>query len=226
MNRPISNTTCLCRVAVLIGLLTTGAQAEAGEPTETLRAVYTQANAIIRATAIDDRSLTAIRGLFGQAFDFRSAAERALGWRWQGRSATEQRDFTALFAGVVQRGFIYWLASVAPIDRSGGSLTVGYLGETVEQDQATVRTSIGRRGGGDVHLDHLMVYENRRWMVRDVSIEGISLIANYRSQFDHVIRTSSYQELIERMQERIRGDQLRPSSERPPPNRQTYGSVH
>ncbi len=66
-------------MALLAGLLTTGPRAEAGEPTETLRAVYTEANTIIRATAIDDQSLAAIRALFGQAFDFRSAAERALG---------------------------------------------------------------------------------------------------------------------------------------------------
>ncbi len=63
-----------------------------------------------------------------------------------------------------------------------------------------------------------MVYENKRWMVRDVSIEGISLVANYRSQFDHVIRTSSYRELIERMQERIHGDLPRPPSARPQTN--------
>jgi hypothetical protein len=50
-----------------------------------------------------------------------------------------------------------------------------------------------------------MVYRNRRWAVRDVTIDGISLVANYRAQFAHVIRTSSYRDLVDRMQLRVFG---------------------
>jgi phospholipid transport system substrate-binding protein len=218
VNRPISGWLWPRRLAsvgaLLVGLAISGGRAEAGEATDALRAVYTEAGRIVRAGAIDEGSLAAIQTLFGGAFDFHSAAERALGWRWQTHSATEQKDFTVLFAGLVQRGFMYWLASVASIGRGGGSLTVGYLEETVDRDQATVRTVIGRRGGGDVHLDHFMVNVSRCWMVRDVTIDGVSLVGSYRAQFDHVIRTSSYQGLIERMHEKISDDVSRVTSPR------------
>lgn len=199
----------------LVALLLAGDRAEAGAPTETLRAIYTEANAIITAPPTDqpplDR-LAAIRTLFSRAFDFRDAAQRALGGQWKARTAVEQNDFTALFAGFVQRGFVFWLASVAAVDEGG--VTIHYLSETVDRDQASVTTSIGRRGGREVSLEHDMVYRNRRWAVRDVTIDGISLVANYRAQFEHVIRTSSYPELVDRMQVRVFGKLPTPAAAR------------
>lgn len=64
-------------------------------------------------------------------------------------------------------------------------------------------------------LDHDMVYQRRRWVVRDVTIEGISLVTNYRAQFDRVIRASSYRELVGRLQERVSGELPRPVSAPP-----------
>jgi ABC-type transporter MlaC component len=199
----------------LVALLLAGGRAEAGAPTETLRAIYTEANAIITAPPTDqpplDR-LAAIRTLFSRAFDFRDAAQRALGGQWKARTAVEQNDFTALFAGFVERGFVFWLASVAAVDEGG--VTIHYLSETVDRDQASVTTSIGRRGGREVSLAHDMVYRNRRWALRDVTIDGISLVANYRAQFKHVIRTSSYPQLVDRMQVRVLGKLPTPAAAR------------
>jgi phospholipid transport system substrate-binding protein len=203
-----------------------GGSAEAASPTETLRATYAEANAIITAlmtgeSPIDSfdalfigNRLTAIATLFSKAFDFRGAAERALGAQWKARTAAEQKDFTALFANFVQRGFMSWLASVAVVDKGTGGMTVHYLGETVDRDRASVRTSIRRRGGGEVRLDHNMVYLNTRWAVRDVTIDGVSLVANYRAQFERVIRTFSYQDLVERMQMRLSSPLPTPGSGR------------
>lgn len=203
----------------LVALLLAGGRAEAGPPTETLRAIYAEANAIITAPPRDEpplERLEAIRALFSKAFDFRGAAERALGRQWRARTAVEQRDFTALFAGFVQRGFVFWLASVAAVDDAGGGVTINYLGETVDRDHALVSTSVGRRGGREVRLDHDMIYRNKRWAVRDVTIDGISLVANYRAQFAHVIRTSSYHDLVDRMEVRVFGKLPTPAAARGP----------
>jgi len=134
----------------LLALFLGGGRAEAGPPTETLRAIYAQANAIITAPATDQpplERLAAIRALFSRAFDFRGAAERALGRQWKARTAVEQNAFTALFAGFVERGFVFWLASVAAVDDAGGGVTISYLGETVDRDRASVRTSVGAAEG-------------------------------------------------------------------------------
>ena len=57
-----------------------------------------------------------------------------------------------------------------------------------------------------------MVYQGNRWLVRDITIDGVSLITNYRAQFDRVIKTSSYRDLVVRMQERVGAEMPRPAS--------------
>ena len=171
-----------------------------------LRSVFTEANRVLTDPATEQRPLerlVAIRALFSRVFDFRDAAERALGRQWQARTTAEQQEFTRLFADFVQRGFVYWLASVAEVDARAGGATVQFVGETVERDTATVQTAILARGGRMIPLTHTLVYRNRRWVVRDVNIEGISLVANYRSQFARVIRESSYPQLVQLIRARI-----------------------
>lgn len=192
--------------AILVACLIQANLAHAGAPTEVLRGVFADANRVLTDPATEQRPLerlVAIRALFSRVFDFRDAAERALGRQWQARTAAEQQEFTRLFADFVQRGFVYWLASVAEVDGRAGGATVQFVGETVERDTATVQTSILARGGRMIPLTHTLVYRNRRWVVRDVNIEGISLVANYRSQFDRVIRGSSYPQLVQLIRARI-----------------------
>jgi len=203
----------LFALVALAGFLATSA--EAGPPTDTLRATFAQANKIISDPATEDRPLerlVAVRALFSKVFDFRGAAERVLGPEWKVRTPVEQREFTSIFSGFVQRGFVYWLASVAEIDTDAGGITVHYLGEAVDRDMAAVRTILVGRGGRQIRLDHDMVLQGGRWMVRDIRIDGISLLTNYRAQFDRVMRVSSYRDLVVRIQERAGTELPRPAS--------------
>jgi phospholipid transport system substrate-binding protein len=200
-------------LAALSSLLVTGAAAGAGAPTTTLQATFAQANKIIADPAMEERPLerlVAIRALFSKVFDFRGASEDVLGPEWKTRTAVEQREFTSIFSGFVQRSFVYWLAAVAEIDANG--ITVYYLGESVQRDRAGVRTTIAGKGGRQIRLDHWMVYQGNRWLVRDITIDGVSLITNYRAQFDRVIKTSSYRDLVGKMQERVGAEMPRPAS--------------
>lgn len=196
----------LIACAILVAGLSQANLAEAGAPTEVLRGVFHDANVVLTDPTTEQRPLerlVAIRALFSRVFDFRDAAERSLGRQWQARTAAEQQEFTRLFADFVQRGFVYWLASVAEVDGRAGGATVQFINETVDRDTATVQTAILARGGRLIALTHTLVYRNRRWVVRDVNIEGISLVANYRSQFDRVIRSSSYPQLVQLIRARI-----------------------
>ncbi|MGH7400726.1 MAG: MlaC/ttg2D family ABC transporter substrate-binding protein [Candidatus Rokuibacteriota bacterium] len=215
--------------ASLACLLATVGGAEAGSPTDTLRATFAQANTIISNPAMEGRPrerLVAVRALFGKVFDFRGAAERVLGPEWQARTAVEQREFTSIFTGFVQHGFVYWLASVAAVDASRGGITVYYLGESVHRDKAAVRTAILGRGGRQILLDHEMIFKANRWMVGDVTIDGISLVTNYRAQFDRVIRASSYPELVTRIKARVAGEVPRPAAARPEPLGVEFKPLH
>src|SRR5215475_2160100 len=109
---------CISVAVGLMCLLAAGA-GEASGPTDVLRAVFSDANRILKDPDTEDRPqerLAAIRSLFSRVFDFRGAAERSLGRQWQARTLAEQNEFTRVFADFVQRGFVYWIASVADID--------------------------------------------------------------------------------------------------------------
>jgi phospholipid transport system substrate-binding protein len=62
-----------------------------------------------------------------------------------------------------------------------------------------VHTKLVTKGGSEIPVDYRMLRRGDRWLVYDVVIEGISLIANYRAQFNKIITTASYQELVRRM---------------------------
>ena len=93
------------------------------------------------------------------------------------------------------------LAGWAETHNSGEKIQ--YPGERVEGDVASVATRIITKKGTEVPIDYRMLKRGDRWRIYDVSIEGVSLVANYRTQFNSIIRTSSYDELIRKMRSRV-----------------------
>jgi ABC-type transporter MlaC component len=125
-----------------------------------LRGVFNDANRVLTDPTTEQRPLErliAIRALFNRVFDFRDAAERSLGRQWQVRTSAEQQEFTRLFADFVQRGFVYWLASVAEVSSHGAGVTVHFLRESLDRETATVQVAVVGRGGRLIPLSHDLV---------------------------------------------------------------------
>jgi phospholipid transport system substrate-binding protein len=135
---------------------------------------------------------TAVRKVANDIFDFQETAKRSLGRHWQDRTPAEFEEFTRLFADLLEHAYI------SKIDRYSGE-NVNYVGESVEGDQATIRTKILTKQGSQVPVDYRMLRQADHWRVYDVIIEGVSLIANYRTQFNKVIQTSSFDDLVARL---------------------------
>ncbi len=185
--------------AILALALVTGASADAGSPTDTLREVFTGVNRVltgpIREDQVAERILT-VRALLSPILDFRNAATRALGDEWWARTGAEQDEFIEVFTDLLERSCVAQVALVAA--RSGG-LRVNYLDEAIDGDAAMVWTAMVRSGGGEVLFDYSMVRHEGRWLIRDVVVEGVSLVANLRSQFQRILRDSSYRGLVIRI---------------------------
>ena len=89
-------------------------------------------------------------------------------------------------------------AYVLKIEKYSGE-KVTYLGDTVDGDLATVKTKFTTKQGTEIPVDYRLLRRGDRWLVYDVFVEGVSLVANYRTQFDRIMRTGSYDELVRRM---------------------------
>ena len=136
-----------------------------------------------------------IRAIALEAFDVAEAAQRALGPHWARRSPAERQEFVALFQGLLERGYL------SRIGEYGGE-RVQYVSERIEGEFATVRAQIVTAKGTQVPIEARVVRKGERWLMYDVLIENVSLVASYRSQFDRVIRTSSYEDLVKRLKDR------------------------
>jgi phospholipid transport system substrate-binding protein len=175
--------------------LALAAPAVAGPPTDQLKQ---RVDEVVRV--LDDPGLkgktaarhAAVRKISEEIFDYPDTARRALGQHWNARSPEEQREFVGLFADLLDRAYF------SKIDRYQGE-KVRYGAETVNGNEATVKTMIVTQAGSEVPVDYRMHQVGGRWLVYDVNIEGVSLVSNYRTQFNKIVQTESYQSLVQKL---------------------------
>lgn len=123
-------------------------------------------------------------------------ARRALARHWRPLTDEQRREFVRLFRELVEESYI------SKIELYSGE-PIQYTGATHEGNVATVSTNIITKNGTDVPIHYRMLRRADRWYVYDVRVEGVSLVSNYRTQFNAVIQTSSYANLVHKMRDRI-----------------------
>ena len=167
----------------------------AGAPTDQLRQRVDEVIKVVDDPALSGKLAerhAAVRKIAEGVFDYPATAQRALGVHWNARTPQEREEFVQLFADLLARAYI------GKIDLYQGE-KVRYADETIAGDQATVKTRIVTKRGSEVPVDYRMHAQNGRWLVYDVVIEGVSLISNYRTQFNKVVQTESYQSLLQKL---------------------------
>jgi phospholipid transport system substrate-binding protein len=175
----------------------TAREAAAGPPTDQLKSAI---NRVIKV--LEDRSLkgddrvaerrTAVRKIADEIFDFNEIARRALARHWQGLTDKQRAEFVSLFSDLLERSYI------SKIELYGGE-KIQYGGERVDGDTAGVATRIVTKNGTEVPVDYRLLKKGDRWLVYDVNIEGVSLVSNYRTQFNKIIQTASFNDLIQKL---------------------------
>jgi len=171
-----------------------GPPAWAGPATDQLRMYTDQVLKILQnpsMTLAERRE--AVRQLAEEVFDVNETAQRALGQHWQQRTSAEREEFVKLFANLLEQTYI------SRIDEFGGE-KLTYVSEQLDGERGVVRARITTKNGTEVPVESRVLLKGNRWLIYDILIENLSLISNYRSQFDRVIRTSSYGELVKRLQ--------------------------
>ena len=172
-------------------------RAWAGAPTDQLKAQIERTVKILEDPELKkpgrqrDRR-AAVRQVANDIFDFSETAKRSLARHWAARSQAEREEFVQLFGDLLERSYI------SKIELYGGE-KIKFVGETIEPDGAIVRTRLVTRQDTEIPIDYRMHARGDKWLVYDVLIEGVSLISNYRTQFNKIITTSSYQELVKKM---------------------------
>ena len=182
----------LAVLATTLGLCL-AAQVWAGAPTDQARLYTDQVLKVLKDPALKEgERRAAVRKVAEEVFDLSETAKRALGRHWQSRTPAEREEFTRLFVELLENTYL------SKISLYGGE-RVSYVSESIDGDFAVVGAKILRKQGAEVPVEARMLRRGDRWCIYDISIEGISLVNNYRSQFNAIIQKSSYEQLVQRL---------------------------
>jgi phospholipid transport system substrate-binding protein len=170
--------------------------AQAGLPTEQTKATVDKVISILQQPAPknEDRRRQ-LRDVIYSRFDFPEMAKRSLGPHWSRRTPEEQQEFTKVFADLLESSYL------DKIEGYNGE-KVTYTREQQDKDNAEVFTKVLTKKGEEYSINYKLHAVDGEWKVYDVVVEDISLVNNYRSQFNRILANGSFDELLKKLQQK------------------------
>lgn len=168
-------------------------------PTEAVRGTITQVISILEDPALKDPAkLMSRRRMLEEViagrFDYAEMSKRALATYWAPLTDVQRAEFVEVFKNFLSDRY------AEKIEGYSGE-QVRYLSERIEGTYAEVRTAL-QSEKTTIPMDYRLFLKEGRWHAYDIIVDGVSLVKNYRSQFQKIIRESSYQELVKKLRER------------------------
>lgn len=172
--------------------------ATAGEPLEQVKATLGAASGIMSDPKLEgqekeEERREAVKKVIFDHFDLREMAERSLGNQWAKLTPQEREEFVQVFGDLFQRSYTRLVLKFLPERRTL------YGQEALDGATALVKTTLVSRRNERLPVDYQLIKKGARWAFFDVIIDGVSIVGNYRTQFNKIIRNSSYESLIRRM---------------------------
>jgi phospholipid transport system substrate-binding protein len=198
---PMSLSYVYRRIVLILLFIGMAVPAVAGEPTEKIRQTTDKILSILGNEALRDPSRAKerrrlIRSAIDERFDWEEMARRSLATHWAKRTPEEKKEFVRLFSDLLERAYM------SKIEEYSGE-KVRYEGEVIDGEYAVVKVNIATKKSKDIPVEYRLKKERNDWFVYDVSIEGVSLVNNYRTQFNSIILESTYENLVKKMKEKL-----------------------
>jgi len=164
-----------------------------GEPGDVVKEV------ILKDISLKDGGNTKERKLklweeISPLFNFEEMAKRAMRNHWEKRSPDEKREFVGLFANNIKAAYIR---------KSGSRFGEKIISLMEKQGNKFAKVQVGliNKTEGKMSADFFLLRKNLEWRIYDVVFEGVSLVVNYRRQFNSFLSKSSYEELIQKLKQ-------------------------
>jgi phospholipid transport system substrate-binding protein len=144
-----------------------------------------------------------VKKLAAELLDYGELARRALGEHWDKLKPAQRTDFVSTFKELIERNYVRQI-------RTNLDYEVSYGSETLEDQEARVQSRVKVRTKGkatDVQIEYRMIKNGDRWMVYDIVTDELSLVRNYRSQFQRIIAGQGYDGLVQRMKSKLKEEQ-------------------
>jgi len=196
-------------MGVLVGSLLVASHitpAHAGEPQDKIHQTVDEVLTIVNNKALQPQERhTQIRQAVLKRFGFEEMAQRSMGQHWRTLTPQQQKEFVELFTDLLQRSYINRIANY-----KAGPQGVLYPKEDITGDQAVVYTEVRTEHGEPATADYRLLHKDGDWKVYDIVIEGVSLVNNYRTQFNTIMLKDSYAGLVKQMRTKLTQEQALP----------------
>ncbi len=161
------------------------------------QAINTLTDPYLQGEDKEEERRTLLRQIILSRFDFREMAKRSLGTHWLKRTREDKSEFVRLFTNFVEKVYLGRIESY-----NNGEKFI-YANERIEGPNAEVRSKILTSKGEEFQINYKLHRVGKEWKIYDVVVENISLISNYRSQFNRIITKTSYDELVSMMRQKL-----------------------
>ena len=185
---------------ILLSIWLTPGSAVGGVPTDQIKTTVDKALVVLKDPRLKPAAKTKerreqLKQILFARFDFAEMAKRSLGANWRRRTPKEQEEFVRLFTDLLERAY-------ADTIESYGDEKIVYVGERLDGGYADVSSKVHTSKGEEFSLNYRAHFVGGEWRVYDVVVENISMVNNYRSQFNRVISNASYEELVRRLRDK------------------------
>jgi phospholipid transport system substrate-binding protein len=140
----------------------------------------------------EQKRRSALKQAIGRIFDYGEMAKRSMGVHWKELTPAQQKEFTGLFATLLENSY------AGKIEAYNNEKIV-YEKELLDGDHAEVGSRVITAKRDEYELGYRLLKEGSKWMVYDVVIEGVSMVSNYRTQFNKIINEKGYKDLLKKM---------------------------
>lgn len=191
---------CIPLAFLCLSLITAGPVFAQGGPTEVVKKTVDEVVRIVSDKEMkkpqnENRRRQALKKAIGAVFDYGEMAQRSMARHWRERSAAEKKEFVTLFETLLENSYANKIESY-------NQERIVYLQERIEGEYAEVRSKVITPKRDEFSLDYRLMNKGGRWMAYDVVIEGVSLVSNYRTQFNRIITEKGYGELVRKLREK------------------------
>jgi len=156
----------------------------------------------LKAPGMETKRRQMLRAIADEIFNWEEMAKRSLGIHWKARTPEEKKEFVKLFSDLLDRTYM------GKIEKYSGE-KIAYANETIDGKYALLESKIFTKNDTEVAVNYWLINKDGTWLVYDVSVEGVSLIKNYRTQFNEILARSSYPELVKKIKSK-EGENLKP----------------
>lgn len=175
----------------------------AGVPTEKVKQTTDKIIAIVSDPAFKDPAKEKerrerVRKAVDELCDWEEMSRRSLGRHWSQRSEQEKKEFVRLFGQLLETTYI------DKVEGYSGE-KVNYVGEKMDGDYAEVDVRIVTKKNTEIAVLYKLRNRDQKWWVYDMVVEGVSLVNNYRTQFSDMLAKSSFDELMKKLKEKVKG---------------------